>query len=948
VGSSKSEADTVEEGKMMATFVLRAACLTRIALMVARFGLIFIPAVAQAQPEAAVLFRDQVGPLLRAKCLACHGGDPRDLKGGFDIRSRESLLKGGDTSEPAVVPGDPEASLLYQAITWEDDLLRMPPKANDRLTAEQVDLVRRWIAAGAPWTDQPPAAPAVSRPADWSGPNEGLVLPTSGGQSPDWTNRKYASEDVWAFRPVQRCTPPRIEGKPDLHPIDAFLLEKLQAKGLTPASPADRRTLIRRLTFDLTGLPPTSEEVEAFVQDTSPNAYSQLVERLLSSPHHGEQMARHWLDVARYADTAGFSNDFERPTAWRYRDYVVRRFNADVPYDRFVIEQIAGDELDPTDPEMLIAVGFLRMGPWEHTGMSVAAVTRQQYLDDVTNGIGVTFLGQGLRCASCHDHKFDPVPTKDYYRLQAVFAPVQFADRDVPWRPDENRSGFEEGSQRLERLLREARDFQASLRAKNKAAVAEVLKAKGVSKLEDLPPGERPDNRHGLTALEMSLQKIYEKRIAYFERSRLRYEPIAFSVYNGSLTVPTPYQPRVTMPAAEKRIGPVQTVHVLKGGALDSPGEEVSPGVLSAVSGSHDQLEPSAWNTIPNDLDGRRLALARWIASDRNSLTARVIVNRVWQMHFGKGLVATPNNFGKMGRKPSHPELLDWLATWFVEHDWSLKALHRLMVTAQAYQRSSDPASPAQVQELDASNDLLSFYPPRRLAAEEIRDAMLAITGELNPERGGPGVFPEIHWDIALQPRHIMGSVAPAYQPSPRPEQRNRRTLYTFRFRTLSDPMLDVFDRPSSEISCPVRDETTVTPQVFALFNGQAPQNRALALALRLEKEADSRTGRIARAFQRMYGRAPTSDERAWCLEHLDNLEALHRDQPPQPFDLPTTVTRRMVEELTGEPFTFEEDLDLLKIYQRDPQPWDVSAQTRALAELCLVLFNSNEFLYVR
>jgi mono/diheme cytochrome c family protein len=921
-------------------------CLVR--LLVAAVLLARSPLPARAADPAVMpagaddLFRQSVLSVLKQRCLGCHGDDPKKVRGDLDLRSRAGLLKGGKSGRPALVPGDPDSSRLYVAVTRRDDALLMPPKDTDRLTAAEVDAIRRWVAAGAPWPDPAPAA-------DWrAAPAEGVTIPTSGGRSPEWTNRKYRPDDVWAYRPLRRPTVPAPGpgAAPVNNPIDAFIRQRLLERGVVRAAPpADRATLLRRVTLDLTGLPPTPEETDAFLHDDAPDAFARVVESLLASPHYGEQWARHWLDVVRYADTGGYANDYERPNAWRYRDYVVRSFNQDRPYDRFVLEQLAGDEIDPADPELLVAAGFLRLGPWEQTAMSVAALTRQQFLDDVTHSAGVVFLGQALRCARCHDHKFDPVPTRDYYRLQAVFAPVQFAEREAPFLPSENTSGFAEGRARAERRLREARDYLAALRKKSDDAVADYLRERGVARLTDLPEDERPKKRFfGLSKLELSLDKVYQKRVDYFERERLRYEPFAFSVYDGP---PNGYTSvKAVNPPAGRRDGPVPAVHVLLGGSPEAPAEAVTPGVLSALAPAGEA--PGAWSPIPEAPDGRRLALARWVASPDNPLTARVIVNRVWQYHFGKGLVATPNNFGKMGRRPTHPGLLDWLAAWFIEHGWSVKQLHRLILSSAVYQQGGTHPDLERLRRLDPNDDLLAYFPPRRLEAEELRDAMLAVTGELNPEVGGPGVFPEINREAALQPRHIMGSVAPAYQPSPLPRQRHRRTLYAFRYRTLSDPLLDAFDRPRSETSCERRDETTVTPQALALFNGEFAHARALALAAVLGRQCDDPAGRIDRAFRLCYGRPPAAEDSRLCLEHLARMTAYHREHPPTPTRLPTSVRRHMVEEMTGEEFEWDEELDAMRDYRRDLQPWDAAPQTRALADVCLVLFNSNEFLYVR
>jgi hypothetical protein len=875
------------------------------------------------------LFTTRVQPLLKTKCLPCHGNDLQKLRGGLDLRTRAGLLKGGDSGKPAVVPGQPDQSPLLLAVTRKDPDLAMPPMENDKLTPEQVELLRQWIAEGARW-------PEPGGAAEWSGTKEGVAVVTSGGRSPEWTNRKYKPEDLWAYQPLRRPAVPVVGSALLPNPIDAFIRQKQVARGVAPAPPADRRTLIRRLTFDLTGLPPTPQEIEAFVRDATPDAYDRLVRRLLANPHYGEQQARHWLDVVRYADTSGFSNDFERPNAWRYRDYVIRSFNADKPYDRFVLEQLAGDELDPSDPELLLAAGFLRMGPWEHTAMTVAAVTRQDYLDDVTHSVGVTFLGQALRCARCHDHKFDPIPTKDYYRLQAVFATTHFAERAVPFLKVENTADLAQAKAPVERRLREANAVLDRLQAKGDAALAAFLKQKGVARFTDLAPRDRPHrDTFGLTRQELSLRKINRKRVDYFERELLRFEPYAFSVYSGP---PNAYSSMKTIhPVPPSRALTIPVVHILPGGSLETPAEAVQPGVLSVV-----QETP-----IPESVTGRRLALARWIVRRDNPLTARVIVNRVWQQHFGRGLVATPNNFGKMGARPSHPELLDWLAEWFMDHGWSLKKLHALIVSSAVYQQSGRHPDGESLDRIDAKNELLARFPPRRLAAEELRDALLAVTGELNREMGGPGVFPEIHREVALQPRHIMGSVAPAYQPSPLPRQRHRRTIYAFRYRTLADPLLEVFNRPGSETSCERREQTTVTPQVFALFNGEFTHQRALALATVLDKQAATPAARVQAAFRIVHGRQASREEVELVLAHLRTMTEHHRSHSPPPVELPKSVKRHMVEEMTGEAVEWEETLDV-KEFVRDLSLGDVEASTRALADLCLVLMNSNEFLYVR
>ncbi|MEQ8787738.1 MAG: PSD1 and planctomycete cytochrome C domain-containing protein [Pirellulaceae bacterium] len=911
---------------------------------------------AAQKQQAERHFTLNVLPLLKSKCFACHGEKADDVKGELNMLSRAGLLEGGESGEAALVPGKPDEGLLMAAVRW--DGIEMPPKENDRLTETQIKVLQKWIADGAPWPDA--AAQRRHLADEWSRSetNDGVIVPTSGGLADEWTYRRYQVDDLWAYRPITRPDAPWSALPDDAarHPIDAFLQDRLNQAGLKPAPPADRAVLLRRLTYDLTGLPPTPKQTEAFLADDSPRAYENLIDRLLESPRYGEQWARHWLDVTRYGDTSGFSRDDPRPNAWRYRDYVIRAFNDDKPFDRFIAEQIAGDELDENDPELLIAAGYLRMGPWEHTGMSVAAVTRQQYLDDATNALGETFLGQVLRCAKCHDHKFDPLPTRDYYRLMASLAPVQLAERSVPFLPQENTTGFDGRRERFQRLLDEAQQAQAAIGRKEQLAQRKWLEDRGVeigqggvaATVRKLPQDERPPRFYGLDYTDLGVQKVLRKRIEYLQQMLLTFEPYALSVYSG------PYRQyssnKAMMPMPEKMTGEVETVSILMGGSIESPGEPVTPGVLSAAAYPLRDLHQDGWGELPESTTGRRLELARWIASEQNPFTARVIVNRIWQHHFGgRGIVATPNNFGVTGKRPTHPALLDFLAAWFMDNGWSIKKLHRLILTSAAYQRSGDHADMAALREADPTNELLAVYPPRRLTAEEIRDSMLLLSGELDLTMGGPGVFPEINREVALQPIHVMGSVAPAWQPSPTPGERNRRSIYVYRQRNRSYPLLEVFNRPGSETSCERRDETTVTPQAFALLNSQNTYDRALAAAARIQQQAKPKSDQIDAAFRLALGRAPTENERKLCLDHYEQMLAHHREQKPKPISPPTEVLRNMVEEMTGESFEWTEPLDIYAggTYVADLKPWAVEPETRALAEVCLVLMNSNEFVYV-
>ena len=858
----------------------------------------FQTAMAVEKVAADVLFARKIQPLFKTKCLACHGEDPKKLKGELDVRSLAGLLKGGESEEPSIVPGKPEQSPLYLAVTreHEDDWSAMPPKENDKLTAKQVDYVKQWIVAGAPWPNAKRIVEIMRTPDPWGEP-EGVTVKTSGGLDAAWTSRKYDPQKLWAYQPVKKPQPPA-----NGHPIDAFINARLP-KGLKPAPRAGAVALIRRVTYNLTGLPPTPKETFEFVAawKKNPNAaWGALIDQLLASPHYGEQMARHWLDVVRYADSAGFSNDYPRPHAWRYRDYVVRAFNADKPYDQFVREQIAGDELKPNDADHVIATGFLRMGPWEHTAMSVKAVTRQQYLDDVVNSVGVTFLANELRCAKCHDHKFDPIPTKDFYRMQAVFGSLSFQDRKLPWQKFENLSGLKADRMRYQRLQ----------------------KTKAIRSITTLPEADRPVQEFDKDSERIGHGKVNNKRRQQLNYQLKRGNPLAFSVANG----------------ANDRI------HILKGGSIESPQAEVSPGVLSLFAGS----EKGA--AVTTETNGRRTELAQWIASKDNPLTARVIVNRVWQWHFGQAIAGNPNNFGGTGKRPTHPELLDWLAATFTEEGWSIKKLHRHILTSAAYQRAVAHPAPETLAKLDPNGTSYASFAPRRLTAEELRDAMLAVSGELNRAIGGIPAHPEINEEVAMQPRHIMGSVGPAYQADPNPAQRNRRTLYAERIRTLSDPMLEVFNKPGPDVSCERRDTATIAPQAFTLMNSPINHARALAFAARLEKEKPGNLNlQIVRAFQLAYQRQPTVDEMKVCDAHIAKALAHHRTNEPVKVEPPKYVIRQMVEEMTGLDFWWVEDLDIYSsnAYVPDLKPWDVKPHTRALAELCLVLFNSNEFVYV-
>ncbi len=958
-------------------------------LTLVSLALAALPIGASAS-EAEALFVRRVLPVMQEKCLSCHGKDEAKIKGGLDLRTLAETLAGGDSGKPAFVAGKPELSPLYLVITrTHDDWEAMPPKEADRLSAEQVSWIKEWITAGAPWPDAAKQKQiATTNHEKWSA-EDGITMKTSGGLSADWTNRRYKPEGMWAYQPVKKPAVPAAAGSQRStlssqlsgNPVDAFIAAKLPA-GLTPASAADARTLLRRATFDLTGLPPTPEEVAAFAPAYIANpqsAISNLIDRLLASPHYGERMAQHWLDVVRYADSSGFANDFERGNAWRYRDYVVRSFNTDKPYERFAREQIAGDELaDASQPstlnsELIIATGFLRMGPWELTGMEVAKVARQRFLDDVTNSVGETFLAQSLQCARCHDHKFDPVPTRDYYSIQATFATTQLAERPAAFVPEENVAGFDEArylEPRREAYLATLRRLDAQMLAsaekwfqekgldptKWNAAVAQGRTqergakrkefegafnlARGAMTRQKVPEDQFPPKLVGFSPEDYGNERVARKGLERLKWELDRYEPFALAVYNGRTPeLKSVFNP-LRMPAARLTDGELEQTCILTYGDPFALGEKVSPGVLSAIG-------VASKTPVPDTIEGRRAVFADWVATADNPLTTRAIVNRVWLWHFGQPLAGNPNNFGSTGKKPTHPELLDWLAATFVEEGWSFKKLHRVIMTSEAYRRSSAHPDRKLLAEKDPAGTSYAAFAPRRLTAEELRDAMLTATGELNRTLGGIPNRPEMNLEAALQPRQVMGTFASAWIPNPLPAQRHRRSLYALKIRGLPDPAMEVFNQPAPDFSCERRDASTVTPQVFSLFNGAASHARALALAARAVKESTSDADAITRCFALAYSRAPSAAELAACLAHWKAITALIASDTPTTPAPPLEVRREAVEENTGEKFAFKETLHANADFVPDLRPADVPLRTRALADVCLALFNANEFSYV-
>jgi hypothetical protein len=636
------------------------------------------------------------------------------------------------------------------------------------------------------------------------------------------------------------------------NPIDAFILQKLEAQGLTPAPMADKRTLIRRMYFDLIGLPPPPAEVAAFIADPAPDAYEKLVDKLLADPRYGERWARHWLDLVRFAESDGFAIDGERPTAWRYRDYVIRAFNQDRPYDTFVKEQLAGDEMTgkTTKPdersERIIALGYLRMATWE-ADANFKTQLRQDFLNDITTTTSQVFLGVTAGCARCHDHKYDPIPQRDFYRLQAFFAATKPDDRPAPHLPVED-------PKRMKALQRQYEDGSEEAADRFKK-MEEQYKQKFVA-ARNLKPGDKmaDDFRKALkdvhdTAYTAAERKAYELARDDSRRqadSQPRYRPIAYAV---SDVVPP-------------QVPSVADTYILAGGELANKGEKVEPGFLKCIAAK----DEAAKIPFAGGSSGRRLALAEWIANAENPLTARVMVNRLWQHHFGEGIVRTASDWGQNGERPTHPELIDWLASEFVAKKWSMKAMHRLILASNTYRQAAENPQSAKFAAKDADNRLLWHQNWRRLEAEVLRDSILQVSGRLENAGSGPGVFLDIPPDVA------EGFEFFKWFPSGQKEQL-RRTIYTFQRRSVMMPMVEVFDGANMNESCSRRSVTTVPTQAFSLLNGEFANREARYFADRvIEFAGTDRDKQLEQAFLLALDRQPTAEERAKASAVLGNL----------------------------------------------------------------------------
>lgn len=693
--------------------------------------------------------------------------------------------------------------------------------------------------------------------------------------------------DHWAFKPLSEPSSDlpstsKRSGKLSANPVDRFILAKLQDKGITAVPPADKPSLLRRVTFDLTGLPPTPRELREFLSDRSPQAYERVVDRLLGSPAFGERWAQHWLDLAHYADSNGFELDADRLDAWRYRDWVVKAINQDLPYDQFVMMQVAGDEHQPGDVDALIASGFARSGPFEIVGGNIdPEVKRQNELTAATTTVGSVFLGLTVGCARCHDHKFDPIPTADYYRLESFFAGAKHVE--VPIHAVAEKEAFEKETARIRALIKPFEQAKTQLEEPYRKRLAEAKEAALTARereIRAIPKEKRTSEEARLfegvnAALRVTWEEVAES-VAHVPADHTAREKLKREIHELEIQLPRP--PGLAMAMVEGTNAPPET-RILRRGDVKSKRESVAPvppAVLNQIMASKNAFDRPI-SPLDSTRSGRRLALARWLTARDNPLTPRVMVNRLWQHHFGQGLVATPSDFGAKGSAPTHPELLDWLAGELLRQEWKLKPLHRLMVTSEAYRRSSIAPVP-DVLVKDPDNRLLGWRTPRRMEGEALRDSALAVAGILNSKPGGPGVR------IPLEPEVVdliftEAEVVSLWPEEPDPREQARRSIYLHRKRNVHYPLLDAFDAPDMLTSCPRRPVSTHAPQALVLLNSGFAQQTARAFARSLMQQTRDPAARLKEAYLRCYARPPSAADRRLGLEFIRAASGSEEDR---------------------------------------------------------------------
>jgi mono/diheme cytochrome c family protein len=763
------------------------------------------PALAQLPPAAGrqVNFRSDIEPIFRASCIGCHG--PAAQQSGFRLDERASLIKGGYSGKSAIVPGDSAASPLILRVAGMPGVTAMPP-VGQRLSTEQVSLLRAWIDQGAAWIEGSSEAPAT-------------------------VTASPVRSKHWAFQPIRK--PPVPAGEP--HPIDAFIRERLRKERITPSGGATKNLLLRRVSLDLVGLPPTPEELAEFLADTRPDAYDRQVDRLLASPHYGEKWARHWLDQARYADSDGYEKDWSRPYAWRYREWVINALNRDLPFDRFTIAQIAGDLEPGAAVEEKVATGFHRNTLTNREGGISNEQFRFENLVDRASTVGTVWLGLTVGCAQCHDHKYDPIKQKDFYRLGAFFDNIEETDIDAPM-PGEMGpwiAGRAEYRTKRDALLKEYRvpELQPGwekdmLRAGTHPGERTDwdLAWDCLLKLTEGGDGEKimREDAAKRTQRDQDVLTDHFVRNYHFAVGQAKYKELKFDELDKKLRDLYAAYPQLTQAMTVAESETPHATHLAIRGDYKNPGIEVQPGVLEILQ----QIETA---------HPTRLDLARWLVSRENPLTARVAVNRIWQEFFGQGLVKTSEDFGTQGDRPTHPELLDWLASEFMESGWSLKRLHRLIVTSATYKQSSEMRP--DVESRDPANLLLARQARLRLPAELIRDSALEVSGLLYPVIGGPSVRPP-------QPKGVaeLGYANGVKWEESTGKDRFRRGLYIHFQRTTPYPLLSNFDSPKSTVTVCRRLRSNTPLQALNLLNDPVFIEAALALAERSQDTDFART----------------------------------------------------------------------------------------------------------
>jgi mono/diheme cytochrome c family protein len=784
-------------------------------------GLLFAGLFAQSAQGGGAqddFFRQRVAPLFEQHCVSCHSGSKP--KGGLSLADATSALAGGE-SGAAIVPGAPLESMLLDYISGKKPTM---PKDGTPLKAEEVAVVQRWIETGADW------------PA-------GLTL----------TDKKPLDLNWWSLLPLKKVAVPSTDSHWVRNSIDSFLLAKMRENNLAPSPETDRRSLIRRLSYDLHGLPPAPEAVAAFIADKSSDAYEKLVDRLLASPRYGECWGRHWLDVVHYGETHGYDKDKPRDHAWPYRDYVINSLNVDKPYTRFVEEQIAGDVLFPDDPQALVATGFVVAGPWDFVGHAElkprstdSEIALSNDRDDMVMTTMSTFVSLTAHCARCHNHKFDPIRQEDYYRLQADFAGVNRADR--PYDSDAQIARLRWTlKSRLSDLTAQQNQLEASLAAVHSPQI-NALDARMRQRQSEFAAAPADANRASSTL-------GYHSAISPNEVGRQLHDVnrrIA-EVKKNLAALP----PQQMVYAAADDFAPIgvftpsklpRPVHLLERGSVASPKQLMGPGALACVRG----LDPVFKLADRSDEGQRRAALAHWLTDPKNMLLRRSIVNRVWQYHFGQGIVDSPNDFGRMGSKPSHPELLDWLAVWFMEHGESIKDLHRLIVCSAAYRQVSQDNP--EFSKIDGENRLLWRMNRRRLDAESVHDALLTADGKLDPKMGGPSV----------RQFHFKDDHSPIYdydQFNVDDPSNFRRSVYRFIVRSVPDPFMESLDCADPSILTPKRNTTLTAIQALSMFNDRFVLRQCEFLAARVSKARPDLSGQIEEAYLLTLSRKPTPKE---------------------------------------------------------------------------------------